>query len=102
MLRSKIYDYISLGSTTVSAGVQIGPRAHLDLTRHLVRVSGRMRPATLGDLHRAALLVRWALASQGCPVLHRRGRTFRRVVDEDGMWAIEIISKHNRRVLSWA
>ncbi len=102
MLRDKIYDYIDLRSTKDAIGVQIGPHAHLDLARHLVRVAGCVRPATLGDLHRAALLVRWSRASQGCPVLHRRGRTFRRVVGEDGMWAIEVTKEQAREILSWA
>lgn len=94
MLRIKGYEYLHLGST---ARVQIGPTALLDLSRSQVLLEDQAaRPATLGDLHRAALLLRWSKLTPG-------GRVGRRIVDAEGLWAIESIHPdHTRRIQSWA
>lgn len=74
--------------------IQIGPWAWLMVpwAKVLIRRPGRYqtaRAATVGDVHRAAMLAWWDDASLGMPAIRLRGRRVARV-EWGGLWALQI------------
>jgi hypothetical protein len=80
---------------SIPDSVQIGPRAFLMARWGKVshqRPGARHktnRAATMGDAHRAALLLWWERESMGLTVIHAHGRRVARI-EWGGLWALQI------------